>query len=137
MHAMGVKFLTTRFVRFAALCCAALLVALPRPAAQGDVPPTCWTFLPPQIACPGCADVFNCGNCALGSCNTVQYQVCAKTYPAFQTEHGYTMTTSTVKCFTKYRCGIPNPCAGPCTASGVWNGDSGVSVIIQEPGIPC
>lgn len=102
-------------------------------------PPSCRLFLdPPLIACSGCVDVFNCGNCSGGNCNAITYQVCTKTYATLARPTGkYEDVQHDQPCYRIYLCGIPNPCSGPCTASGVQVSQSEETTTISVSGGNC
>jgi hypothetical protein len=109
-------------------------------AVQQDPGYQCWRFQAPQIACSGCGDAFNCGNCnqAGTGCNALIYQTCARVRPIVPDSNGVTVYQEEVACYTQYLCGIPPGCSNnPCTASGVQFAESEERTQITKTGFQC
>lgn len=142
MYHLGIEFLKSRV---GARCCLLALIAVAPGltcflgAAHARAGKTsCWIFSPAQPACAGCVDVFNCGICSGGQCQSLVYQECAQTFPAIEVSSGGSeRLTDTVPCWTRFDCGIPAGCTGPCTTSGNEASHSQASVLIQWQGPPC
>ncbi len=109
-------------------------------AFQFPPPPSqpCYTFSDTPMACGGCADVNNCGNCWSGACNAAQAQKCNAGRVAILTEgSGNLRNRATTHCFYKLDCLPPVGCDGPCTLGTTPFGFSEDTTLIDDPGAPC
>ena len=107
--------------------------------APPPVPWPCYTFADSVVACPGCQDVNNCGDCPQGGiCDADTCSRGKTTQDAKPAKEGHTLITTETTCSTTYDCILPaGGCPGDCICSESFVGHSGAPVFTEVPDEDC